>query len=104
MPAGNDQLSVADAGLTNNTQLFLWDGEMVGGETVTVGRSCEPVLLHVTYPTDEGECELSSGYPKNSTLGQLRVEKLTIIISLCFSLFFYLCDVHNYYNYGEINH
>ncbi|XP_064401493.1 ubiquitin carboxyl-terminal hydrolase 40-like isoform X3 [Halichondria panicea] len=71
--SGNDQTSVADAGITNNSQLFVWDGQTVGGEAIAVGWSCDPILLHVTYPSEEGECELSSGFPKNSTISQLRV-------------------------------
>ncbi len=66
-------MSVADAGITNNSQLFVWDGQTVGGDAIVVGWSCDPILLHVTYPSEEGECELSSGFPKNSTLSQLRV-------------------------------
>ena len=71
--SGNDQTSVADAGITNNSQLFVWDGQTVGGEAIAVGWSCDPILLHVTYPSEEGECELSSGFPKNLTISQLRV-------------------------------
>ena len=91
--ADNDDRSIADAGITNDSNLFVWDGEQVAGETVHVGASCEPVLLHVTYPApsssssrsssnscgsggtaaEDCEYELISGFPKNSTLKELRV-------------------------------
>lgn len=56
----------------------------VAGEAIQVGASCEPVLLHVTYPApssfgstvtteEKRELELVSGFPKNSTLKELRV-------------------------------
>ena len=87
----NDDRSIADAGITNDSNLFVWDGAQVAGETVHVGVSCEPVLLHVTYPApsssssrssnnsgsgtaaEDCEYELISGFPKNSTLKELRV-------------------------------
>lgn len=72
----------------------MWDGVQVAGETVQVGASCEPVLLHVTYPApsssscggrgssrssaadgEDCEYELVSGFPKNSTLKELRVRR-----------------------------
>jgi hypothetical protein len=86
--ADSDERSIADAGITNDSNLFVWDGVQVAGETVQVGASCEPVLLHVTYPapssisSSEGggttagedcEYEVISGFPKNSTLKELRV-------------------------------
>ena len=87
--ADNDDRSIADASITNDSNLFVWDGEQVAGETVHVGASCEPVLLHVTYPApssssshssssggsggEDCEYELISGFPKNSTLKELRV-------------------------------
>ena len=81
--AGNDDSSIADVGITDDSNLFVWDGVQVGGEVVQVGVSCEPVLLHVTYPApsshgssatgEECEYELVSGFPKNSTLKELRV-------------------------------
>ena len=83
---GNDDSSIADAGITDDSNLFVWDGVQVAGETVQVGTSCEPVLLHVTYPApsssrdgssgvagEDCEYELVSGFPKNSTLKELRV-------------------------------
>lgn len=86
--AGNDDSSIADAGITDDSNLFMWDGVQVAGETVQVGASCEPVLLHVTYPApsssrggsssaagEECEYELVSGFPKNSTLKELRVRR-----------------------------
>ena len=89
--AENDDRSIVDAGITNDSNLFVWDGAQVAGETVHVGASCEPVLLHVTYPApsssssrssdgsgggtagEDCEYELISGFPKNSTLKELRV-------------------------------
>ena len=75
-----DSTPIADAGIKDESHLFVWDGEQVGGENIQVGAACEPVLLHLTYPSpsggvkgEEGECELVSGFPKNSTLGELRV-------------------------------
>ena len=63
----------------------MWDGVQVAGEAIQVGASCEPVLLHVTYPAPssvggnlmgEGcEYELVSGFPKNMTLKDLRVSR-----------------------------
>ena len=71
----------------------MWDGVQVTGEMVQVGTSCEPVLLHVTYPApsssrgghgsssssaadgEDCEYELVSGFPKNSTLKELRVRR-----------------------------
>ena len=73
-PSGDDCCTIADAGITNDSHLFLWDGEEVGGEAIQVGTSCEPILLNITYPTaDDGEMEMVSGFHKNSTLGELRV-------------------------------
>ena len=64
----------------------MWDGVQVAGEMVQVGASCEPILLHVNYPApsssrggssgsagEDCEYELVSGFPKNSTLKELRV-------------------------------
>ena len=67
-----------DAGITDESHLFVWGGEEVGGEAIQVGTPCEPILLNVTHPSceedDEGkEVELTLGFPKNSTLGELRV-------------------------------
>jgi hypothetical protein len=88
--ADSDERSIADAGITNDSNLFVWDGVQVAGETVQVGASCEPVLLHVTYPApsstsssggggttagEDCEYELISGFPKNSTLKELRVRR-----------------------------
>ena len=73
-------------GITNNTSVFVWEGEEVGlwGEAVSVGELHEPILLSITYHApqgegleggrgEEGECELVSGFSKSSTLGELRV-------------------------------
>lgn len=87
LKSGDDDLTIADAGITDDSNLFVWDGVQVAGEAVQVGAYCEPVLLHVTYPAPssvtsdsssrEGcEYELVSGFPKNSTLRELRVSKL----------------------------
>ena len=72
--SGDDCSTVADAGIANDSHLFLWDGEEVSGEAIQVGASCEPILLNITYPTTEDEeIEMVSGFHKNSTLGELRV-------------------------------
>ena len=60
----------------DESHLLVWGGEEVGGEAIQVGASCEPVLLNLTYPSGEEEgkeVELALGFPKNSTLGELRV-------------------------------
>ena len=63
----------------DESHLFVWGGEEVGGEVIQVGASCEPILLNLTYPSgeeEEKEMELVLGFPKNSTLGELRVSAL----------------------------
>ena len=100
--SGDDDLTIADAGITDDSNLFVWDGVQVAGEAVQVGASCEPVLLHVTYPAPsslvgdsssrEGcEYELVSGFPKNSTLRELRVSKLMYYLRS----YLYLTNVRN---------
>lgn len=76
-------MTISDAGVTDEGDLFVWDGVQVGGEAIQTGASCEPVLLHVTYPApslldsrvteEKRQCELVYGFPKNSTLKELRV-------------------------------
>ena len=84
--AGDDDMTISDAGVTDEGDLFVWDGVQVAGEAIQVGASCEPVLLHVTYPApsslgscvseDRKQCELVYGFPKNSTLKELKVRVL----------------------------
>ena len=89
--AEGDQGLISSAGLTSDSNLFVWDGKQVRGHALQTGASCEPVKLHVTYPLpppssgdsgeggeeeeeeEEEESELVSGFAKNSTLGELRV-------------------------------
>lgn len=77
-----DEASLAALDITDESHLFLWDGVSVGGEAVQVGECCEPVQLHVMYPSllGEGEGEGSTsetemvlGFSKNSTLREIKV-------------------------------
>lgn len=65
-------------------QLFVWDGEQVGGDRVQVGGSSAPILLTINYPIPHGASgfegdkepkivEIVSGFAKSMTLKDLRV-------------------------------
>ena len=88
-----DEASLAALDITNESHLFLWDGVQVDGEIILVGEASEPVQLLITYPTrggakeaeqdyeeedeeeeeEEREEEVAMGFPKDSTLGEVRV-------------------------------
>ena len=82
---GSEKTTIQDQNILDNSNLFVWDGKQVDGEFIQTGKSCEPVLLRVTYPTIEEEAEVARaeeggresvveiGRPKDSTLGDLRV-------------------------------
>ena len=87
--ADKDGATLAALDIGNESHFFIWNGVKVRGEAVQVGESCEPIQLHVTYPTardgesrhtknngrrgEEGQAEVVMGLSKNSTLGELRV-------------------------------
>ncbi|XP_062518219.1 ubiquitin carboxyl-terminal hydrolase 40-like [Corticium candelabrum] len=77
--------SLIEYGLVNDSRLFIWNGKTVGDCDVRNGADCEPVLLIVSYSphgdTSQPVVDHRWGYPKDMTLGQLRlsVSKLTDI-------------------------
>ncbi len=75
-----DGASLAALDITNESHIFLWDGCQVGGDAFLTGEANEPLQLLVTYPVDlvagdggEREEEVAMGFPKSSTLGEVRV-------------------------------
>ena len=75
-----DEASLAALDMIDESHLFVWDGVSVGGEAVEVGECCEPVQLHVMYPSLGGEgegsvseTEMVLGFSKNSTLREIKV-------------------------------
>ena len=81
--SGSKDKTLRDLQVLDGSNLFVWDGERVGGVGIRTGTACEPVLLRVTYHSceesggvEEGEEEeMEIGRPKDSTLGELRVRK-----------------------------
>ncbi|XP_013405600.1 ubiquitin carboxyl-terminal hydrolase 40 isoform X3 [Lingula anatina] len=65
-----DSVICQDAYICDGTYFMLWDGVQIQGESIPTGVATEPVYLNVTYGNPS---QLSQGFPKNCTLGELKL-------------------------------
>ncbi|XP_077978745.1 ubiquitin carboxyl-terminal hydrolase 40-like [Glandiceps talaboti] len=72
--SGDNNKSIQDAGVCNDSQIFMWNGQEVDGVCVIPGKSSEPVLLCITYNASTGAPdELNRAFPRDCTIGELKV-------------------------------
>ncbi|XP_056008037.1 ubiquitin carboxyl-terminal hydrolase 40-like [Ostrea edulis] len=62
---GSEDVSLQSLGVGDEMSLFVWNGQMVDGVTVSVGEETEPILLNIAPP--EGD-SLIRGFSKNLLL------------------------------------
>ncbi|XP_053554853.1 ubiquitin carboxyl-terminal hydrolase 40 [Bombina bombina] len=75
----NDCLDLASAGVTDKSDLFLWDGKEVGGLSVPTGENCAPLLLTIQHQsgyTDPSNpyTESLNVFPSNMCLSDMQKE------------------------------
>ncbi|XP_076349465.1 ubiquitin carboxyl-terminal hydrolase 40-like isoform X2 [Tachypleus tridentatus] len=69
-----DTVVLKDLGILTGTKLFVWDGKQINGEIPLIGSFHEPILLNVTCFQPGGMSrEITRGFPKSLTVGELRV-------------------------------
>ncbi|KAJ0063044.1 hypothetical protein NL108_010661, partial [Boleophthalmus pectinirostris] len=66
----DDGVSLYSAGITNNTDLFVWNGKEVCGAAVLTGAEWEPVLLTVVRPFLDPENNMEDGGDEDHTLSE----------------------------------
>ncbi|XP_052415178.1 ubiquitin carboxyl-terminal hydrolase 40 isoform X1 [Carassius gibelio] len=72
----DDQISLYSAGVSNGSDLFVWNGREVSGVAVKTGLEWEPVLLTVLRPSlEELGCEDGSGVEDTDGSGLVRSMK-----------------------------
>ncbi|XP_066543373.1 ubiquitin carboxyl-terminal hydrolase 40 isoform X2 [Amia ocellicauda] len=77
----DDSQSLYSAGVSDRSDLFVWNGREVGGVSIQTGEDWEPVLLTLLKPMEvvedaapgSGLCESPRGVSAGTTLGALRL-------------------------------
>ncbi|CAH3155916.1 unnamed protein product [Porites evermanni] len=67
--------SLIQSGVHDGTEVFLWNGDEVGGSKVYTGEDWAPVLLNIKYSVSEDEAavEIQKTFRKNTTLGEMKL-------------------------------
>ncbi|XP_019857565.1 PREDICTED: ubiquitin carboxyl-terminal hydrolase 40-like [Amphimedon queenslandica] len=72
--SNDENSSLIDIGISNNADLFVWNGTTVNDDAIPLGKDLEPILLHLNYPADSDGtlATISNGFPKSTTILELR--------------------------------
>ncbi|CAH2306307.1 ubiquitin carboxyl-terminal hydrolase 40 [Pelobates cultripes] len=72
----DDEMDLMKAGVKDGTDIFVWDGEQVGGVFVQAGEDYAPLLLTILRKTQHDTSENQCVFSSNSRLSDVQ-EKLT---------------------------
>lgn len=71
-----DELTLCEAGIADEEDIFVWNGVEVGGVQIQTGFDCEPLLLHILHLELSGEgsereqlVESPHVFPANAEVG-----------------------------------